>query len=439
MFLHSSDDEYSISNGTNNDVDVYSMSNGTISDISMVPSVEETGEDSNEVRDGSSLQDGLGVPGEVLKENRNRFDRFDEIADIIINAFTIRKRERFINSEQGILSNEESEVRLIILGSVLGLILNVTLSAMLVLASIVFSNKFAVTTFTPSLEKSNSYPTPYLLIMSKLGLGDIVVLRQDKELNFEIDFNFKVPANKAHFSPHYFLWTSWPGYHGRAIETGYSVFEDRGDLFIAYSDTSKRMIVLNPSNKHKTLINSQLPTNHFYSNSIVRTGDFVWIFGGYSVPTSDPKSFNHSEFQNHGCSSVKYGAEEDTFTGSAMWHMDKQVWFEGPSLPIKTCSLESTAISLNKTDVLIFIGPFIGSYLKHVEGEEWINEKGGCIQALHFSYKTFSWVSQDDCFIDFGPRHYNYNGHIQNIKHFYNTSNILSLVSTSVLDKDGNL
>ena len=128
------------------------------------------------------------------------------------------------------------------------------------------------------------------------------------------------------------------------------MFEDRGDLFIAYSDTSKRMIVLNPSNKHKTLINSQLPTNHFYSNSIVRTGDFVWIFGGYSVPTSDPKSFNHSEFQNHGCSSVKYGAEEDTFTGSAMWHMDKQVWFEGPSLPIKTCSLESTAISLNKTD-----------------------------------------------------------------------------------------
>ena len=226
------------------------------------------------------------------------------------------------------------------------------------------------------------------------------------------------------------------------METGFSVFEDQGDLFIVYSDTSKRIVVLNPSNKHKTLFKSQLPTNHFYSNSIVRTGDFVWIFGGYSVQTGNPKSFNDSveEFKNHGCSSIKYGAEEVTFPGSAMWHMEKRVWFEGPSLPIKTCSIEATAISWNKTDVLIFIGPFIGSYLKHIEGEEWINEKGGCIQVLHFSYNTFSWVSQHDCFIDFGPRHYNFpvkDGLIKILND--NSSNILSLSSSSVFDKDGKL
>ena len=436
--------------------DANSMSTGTINDVdveTLVPSIRINGPGEDEDDGSSSLKDSLRfinkiplkAPVEVSTERRNRFD---EIADKIINAFTIKTEDRFIDSDEGIMSKKDSEARLIIMGSVLGIMLNVTLSAMLVLASIVFSDKFAVTTYHPLLEKSNTYPTPYLFIMAKLGLGDIVVLRQNKELNFEIDFNFKVPANKVNKG---FIMdpdgdgleetsniNPWKGewFVGRSTdttETGFSVFEDRGDLFIVYSDTTKRIVVLNPSNKHKTLRKSQLPTNHFYSNSIIRTGDFVWIFGGYSVPTTHPKSNCSREFDNHGCSSIKYGAEEHTFPGSAMWHMDKQVWFEGPSLPIKTCSVEATAISLNKTDVLIFIGPFIGSYLKNVEGEEWVNEKGGCIQVLHFSYKTFSWVSQHDCFIDFGPRSYTFKPSKSNI------SNILSLVSTSVLDKDGKL
>ena len=45
-----------------------------------------------------------------------------------------------------------------------------------------------------------------------------------------------------------------------------------------------------------------------------------------------------------------------------MWHTEKQHWFEGPSLPIQTCALDSTAVSLNRTDVLIFVGPYLGQY-----------------------------------------------------------------------------
>ena len=146
--------------------------------------------DDKEEEDGSSLEDVLralhhqDVPVEVTKERRNRVD---EIADKIIDAFTIKTEDRFIDTDEGILSNEDSEKRLIIIGSVLGIMLNVTLSALLVLASIVFSDKFEVATFNPSLDKSNTYPTPYLLIMAKLGLGNIVILRQNKALNFEID------------------------------------------------------------------------------------------------------------------------------------------------------------------------------------------------------------------------------------------------------------
>ena len=78
----------------------------------------------------------------LLNFQQKNTNGFDEIADKIIDAFTIKTADRFIDSEEGIMSNENSEKHLIIMGSVLGIILNVTLSALLVLASVVFSDKF---------------------------------------------------------------------------------------------------------------------------------------------------------------------------------------------------------------------------------------------------------------------------------------------------------
>ena len=132
----------------------------------------ETIVQSNEELDGSSLKDNSRfqneeeVPVEVSTENSNRLE---EIADKIIDAFTIKTADRFIDSEEGIMSNEDSEKRLIIMGNALAIILNVTLSALLVLASVVFSGKFEVMTLHPSLEKSH-HPLPHVLIMAKLGL-----------------------------------------------------------------------------------------------------------------------------------------------------------------------------------------------------------------------------------------------------------------------------
>ena len=68
------------------------------------------------------------VPVEVSTESTKGFD---EIADKVIDAFTIKTADRFIDSDEGIISNEDSEKRLIIMGSVLGIILNVTMSALL--------------------------------------------------------------------------------------------------------------------------------------------------------------------------------------------------------------------------------------------------------------------------------------------------------------------
>ena len=74
--------------------------------------------------------------------------------------------------------------------------------------------------------------------MPKLGLGDIIVLRQNKELTFDLDWSFKVPPNKVSNIEidQFQLGSELEVRYSTTIETGFSVFEDRGNLFIVYSD-----------------------------------------------------------------------------------------------------------------------------------------------------------------------------------------------------------
>ena len=186
--------------------------------------------------------------------------KVDEIADKIINAFTIKQANRFVESDQDVISYEDSEQRLIIMGSVLAFILNLTLTGLVIFG---FVEK-SVISIQPKLENSDSFPVPYLLVMTKLGQGDLVVLRQSKSLNFEIDWTFKVPSiTKDNCKGPFY---NYLPYHQKSTETGFSVFEDLGRIFIISSDTTKKMVMINSNRKHQTLRNSELPTNHLYFN-----------------------------------------------------------------------------------------------------------------------------------------------------------------------------
>ena len=304
------------------------------------PVKSETTSNLEENYNGESDHLSIIDPEEQIKkvpvEKDSTKSKFDVIADRIINAFTIKPQERFVESNEDTISYQESEKRLIIFGSYLTVILNLALSALLVLAHFLSSNRVLMKNYS-SIESSNNYPSPYLFIMTKLGVGDIVVLRQNKDLTFALDWTFKVPENRPQVPA-----TPWSQLQpnrlieSSVLETGFSVFEDRGDIFIVYSDTSKKMVVLSPSKtqKHKTTLGkSNLPWNYLYYSSIVRTGYYVWIFGGYS----GPNALETGHFQliadpylNHGCSSIKYGAEKHSNTGTAIWHIEKQQWFEGP-------------------------------------------------------------------------------------------------------------
>ena len=70
-------------------------------------------------------------------------------------------------------------------------------------------------------------------------------------------------------------------------------------------------------------------------------------------------------------------------------------------------------------------------------GQEWVDTKGGCIKLLHFTYTTFSWVANHDCFIDYGQRQFN--DFLESCDESDEFSNILSLLSTTFFDKNGQL
>ena len=169
--------------------------------------------------------------------------KVDEIADKIINAFTIKQANRFVESDQDVISYEDSENRLIIMGSILAFVLNLTLTGLVFFA---FVEK-SVILMQPKLGNSDSFPVPYLLVMTKLGQGDLLVLRQSKSLNFEIDWTFKVPSvTKDNYKGPFDAYHTYQQYHQNTdiIETGFSVFEDLGRIFIVSSDTTKKMIGL---------------------------------------------------------------------------------------------------------------------------------------------------------------------------------------------------
>ena len=127
---------------------------------------------------------GVTVPEGRCPKVKSTEGQIDEIADRIIKAFTIKPEERFVNSNDDTISYQESEIRLIILGSVLGIVLNLVLSALLVLTNSTFSDTIVLPIHPPPLK--HNILIPYLFIMPKLGLGDIIVLRQNKELTMAL-------------------------------------------------------------------------------------------------------------------------------------------------------------------------------------------------------------------------------------------------------------
>ena len=179
---------------------------------------------------------------------------------------------------------------------------------------------------------------------------------------------------------------------------------------------NQKMTVLHPpTKKHFTIQNSEIPEKFFVSRHLIRAGNFIMIFGGYST---GPYSYSDDlmDLSMFGCSSSK----------TAIWSIKRRIWIKGPYLPgeIKKCFLHSTGFALNQTHAVLLVVP---------QDQDWFESTGAgtrCIEAYVFSFETMVWVDTINCIIDTGS------GMVIGNIWLYD---MVSLVSTTFFNKEGEL
>ena len=178
----------------------------------------------------------------------------------------------------------------------------------------------------------HQFPTPRVVMMDKIGKGYLFTLKQNPNLSFEIDWSFKLPRSGN-------IYNYYHGYSDR----GHFLFEDKGQIYAISSNMNQKMTVLHPPTKrHFTIQNSEIPEKFYVSGHLIRAGNFIMIFGGYStMPDSDNFSYC--------CSSSK----------TAIWSIKRRIWIKGPYLPgkIQKCYLRSTGFALNQTHAVLLVVP----------------------------------------------------------------------------------
>ena len=281
------------------------------------------------------------------------------------------------------------------LGFTLALILGVisaTLVCLLITGPMIPSYTLQYT--ESEVRNLHQFPTPRVVMMEKIGNGYLFTLKQNPNLSFEIDWSFKLPRS------------------GNIDDRGYFLFEDKGQIYAISNNMNQKMTVLHPpTKKHFTIQNSEIPEKFFVSRHLIRAGNFIMIFGGYS---KGPYSYSDDlmDLSMFGCSSSK----------TAIWSIKRRIWIKGPYLPEKKCFLGSTGFALNQTHAVLLVIP-----RDHYIEYEFTGPRTRCIEAYLFSFETMVWVNIMNCLIDTG----NVIGDAGSHK--------VSLVSTTFFDKKGKL
>ena len=225
--------------------------------------------------------------------------KLETIADGIIKAFTVKRREMLINkdNEESNITYEESEVRLIWMGMALA-----TLLALLTLIGLIWlkslQNRSGIMTTYQSVSPSLTFPRPYVTFMDLLGKGYLFTLKQNRNQTFEFDWEFKVPTTSS--VPH--LEISKNEYlQVFEKDTGYFIYQDGKNLFVISSNMKQKVMMIRSPTIHATLPKSQIIGQFHKSGSIIRVGNFALVSGGQFTDPSNWFGFLEDERYYNGC------------------------------------------------------------------------------------------------------------------------------------------
>ena len=303
----------------------------------------------------------------IANKDSNPENRFDDLADQIINTFIVKKQERLIDREEHRenISYEESEIRLIYLGifsaSFLGMV-SLVLTILFGLQAL--STNQVIILNVPKPKEFSKPLVPQVLIMNRLGQGQMATFEfHDKNQSFELAWEFKLPRIPD--------------------DTGYYLFEDQGNIYSVPSSTNIKITMLNEF-KHQTIYRSQIPDKFYFSGTILQVGHFVMIFGGSYKLLEDLSTWTTLTTEIWFCSSVRISEYyNEQVPSMAIWNIKRQVWFKGPYIPFPChCIDHSSGFAVNRSHGVVLIS------------------SESCIHSFTISFSTFQWVSDIMCLID---------------------------------------
>ena len=337
---------------------------------------EEESVPPDEISECNSFSTGMGLE-DSLNSRRKSTSKFEKIADQIIKIVAIEREQNFIDQDiqEDNISYEESEKRLIFYGLSMAFVLSLSSLVFIILNFQAFGvkdqNVFSAVTI---VEDTEHFPIPHVAFMNMWHDGSMLVFKLINQSNFDYAWKFKVPDQSGGVSQTYFM------------------FEDLGNIHVAFSNKKMKMTVIESPTKHFTVPRSELRQGFFGGYSF-RLGNFVMFFGG--------KQFVNIEGAEYECSSVN---NDKNKVRTQIWSMKRKVWINGPYLPLKTgCVNSASGVSINRTHGILFrIFQWwdVGGQTTQDNYDRYIDQD--CIDLFVFSAHTFEWVVIKKCFIFLG-------------------------------------
>ena len=324
---------------------------------------QKSDEDSNPFTTDNEVEDELETDDNVEEEiSSSPPDLKEKVADGIIHFFRVKSPTRFIDtdSDEDLISYEESELRLIILGLSLSSILSLTSLILLIhYAQLISPNE------SFDKEKKMLLIGPKIAIIDAQGTGFLVMYNVTQNESLIQDWILKLPKHKSESKSDYHKMTQF--FHNTPIKARkYYGFTDQKKVYIPYGDEFRNMVVIDPNKTHRLVPKSKLTHGCVWDTMSVKIGQYFWIVGGQDLQNPEM--------------GWKYGHIQRT----VLWSIKKSRWLAGPQLPQPIN--EGCGLALTRTHAQLLVSPVDGLYVNH------------CIQSWIFNFDTWFWTVDNECF-----------------------------------------
>ena len=300
----------------------------------------------------------------------------EQVADRIISFFKVKRPIRFIDkdTDEDLVSYEESEFRLIILGIVISTILSfVALMLVAMYSQGLNARDPAMHTYHQVMRFSFSQPK--VAVMDADGEGFLLMYNVFESFTFVQDWILKLPDQKPFgIGNEGNYWNEWNAVYIKPRQ--YFGFTDRNQVYISLGDGHRNMIVIDPNKTHRTVLGSQFKYGYVWDTSSVRMGQYLWIFSG-------------QDSQNQETGNV-YGYIQKTF----LWSIKKSRWLAGPKLPQNIAN--GCGLALNRSHAQLLVNSVDNLRL---EGMTCLSgqECDSCVKSWIFNFETWFWTFENAC------------------------------------------